>query len=101
MTIEQVLQVVQVLGVPSVVAIAAVYGLSKLHTQYAAVQDKRIEDARATAQQLLAALTEVKAQAAVVAGAMDNMADAMREQRLHVESLVADRGMHQRPKLGR
>jgi cytosine/uracil/thiamine/allantoin permease len=100
MSIEQALQLAQTVGVPSVVAICAVWALLKMHGLYAAVQEKRIEDARAYSQQLLAALTELKAQSTTVATAMDNVADAVREQRLQAEALLADRGIHPRPRLG-
>ncbi len=101
MTIEQGLQLAQVLGVPSVVAIAAVYALMRLHAQYAAVQEKRIEDARAASQQLLAVIGDLKSQGVTTADALHNVADAVRQQRLQTEALLADRGIHPRPKLGR
>jgi beta-lactamase class A len=99
-SIEDALRWAQVLGVPSVVAIVAVYALSRLHAQYAAVQEKRIEDARAYGQQLLAAVTDLKAQAGTVATAMDNVADAVREQRIQAEAILADRGINPRPRVG-
>lgn len=100
MTIEQVLQLAQTVGVPSVVAIAAVWGLLRLHGLYAAVQEKRIEDARAYGQQLLAAVTDLKVQASTLATALDNVSDAVREQRMQAEAILADRGIHPRPRGG-
>ncbi len=99
MTLEQILELVKVIGVPGVVAVVAVYALRILHTQLTTVQEKRIDDARAATAQLLALVESENKQRELLIRALDNVADAVREQRMQLESMWSEHGIQPRPRM--
>lgn len=100
MTPELLMTILQTTGPAGVVLIAALFALRHLHNQLTEVHEKRIADAQLATRELLKIVDATHVGQASLARAIDNIADAVREQRLLVESTLAERGVHRLPTRG-
>lgn len=101
MSAETLLQLVQTLGAPSAILIGALLALRHLHGQLTEVQEKRIADAQLATTKLLEVVHATHEHQATLAKAIDNNADAVRESRILVEHVIADRSIGTLPRIPR
>jgi hypothetical protein len=96
-TPELALQILQTVGPAGLVLVASLFALRHVHEKLLEAQEKRIADAQLAAREFLKAIELGHDDKAQLARAIDNIADAVREQRLLVESVIAERGVHRLP----
>lgn len=92
-----VTQLLQTYGSLGFVIAVAGYALRYLHTLLVASQEKRIADAQAASAQLLGLVEAQHSQLEMLAKSIDSGADASREMRMLIESLIAERGYNRLP----